>query len=580
MIAISYNAEAAQAFRGFGRFAGPVARRLGSYLLLVLTLLLPPVVCAQSQAEIKDAGLSGTLGIVETAPVVVNGEVRFHVVGVSAYPAKRRADEIARRIEALAKDPTFDPKTLRVKDAGAYHQIFPGESGKAIFRILEADAEFEGVSRTVLAETIRNTIAESINDYRHDHKPAVLLKNALYALGSIVVLTVLLYGVFWGFRRIVGFLEGRVKLRMQTLEARSQRILRGEQLWGLLHNALQMLRVLVVLILIYGFASFALSLFPQTRYTAHTLFQFVAAPLGDMVDAFIDFIPSLLFLVVWFYITRYGLKVTRGVFAAIDSRRLQIKGFEVEWAWPTYRIARLVIIIFALVIAYPYIPGSDSAAFQGVSILLGVLFSLGSTSVISNVIAGYTMTYRRAFRIGDRVKIGDTIGDVSEMRVLVTHVRTPKNEEVVIPNSTILNGEVTNYSTMARDQGLILHTTVGIGYDVPWRQVEAMLLLAAENTQGLLKEPVPFIRHKSLGDFAVNYELNAYCDNASQMVKLYTDMHRNIQDVFNENGVQIMSPAYKEDPAEPKIVPKEQWYTPPATEPRQASGVQRVQKGP
>jgi len=187
--------------------------------------------------------------------------------------------------------------------------------------------------------------------------------------------------------------------------------------------------------------------------------------------------------------------------------------------------------------------------------------------VISNVIAGYTMTYRRAFRIGDRVKIGDTVGDVAEMRILVTHVRTPKNEEVVIPNSTILNGEVTNYSTMARDEGLILHTTVGIGYDVPWRQVEAMLLAAAENTEGLLKEPKPFIRQKSLGDYAVNYELNAYCDNASYMVELYTKMHRNIQDVFNENGVQIMSPAYKEDPAEPKVVPKDRWYTSPANEP-------------
>ena len=198
---------------------------------------------------------------------------------------------------------------------------------------------------------------------------------------------------------------------------------------------------------------------------------------------------------------------------------------------------------------------------------MGVLFSLGSTSVVSNVIAGYTMTYRRAFRIGDRVKIGDNVGDVMEMRVLVTHIKTPKNEEVVIPNSTILNGEVTNYSTMAREQGLILHTMVGIGYDVPWRQVEAMLLQAAESTEGLLKEPGPFVRQKSLGDFAVNYELNAYCGDATQMMKLYSEMHQNIQDVFNENGVQIMSPAYRGDPAEPKIVPKEQWYTPPATRP-------------
>ena len=566
MLTTLFISEAAQPFRREGRFADPVVRRLGSLLLLMITLLLPPVVCAQSQTEIKDAEPPGAFEIVDTAPVVVNGRVRFHVVGVSAYPAERRAHEIARRIEALAQDPKFDPKTLRIKDVGDYHQILPNEGGKPILGVLQADAEFEGVLRTVLAETLRKSIAESISDYRYDHKPEVLIKNALYALASTLVLVALLYGLFWGFRRLNSFLERRVKLGMQKLEARSKRIIRGEQLWLLLYGALRLLRTFIVLFLIYVFANFALSLFPQTRYIANRLFQFVVSPLGDMVDAIIDFIPSLVFLVVLFYITRYGLKVVRSVFAAIDTRRLQIKGFEAEWAWPTYRLVRLGIIIFALVIAYPYIPGSDSAAFQGISILLGVLFSLGSTSVISNVIAGYTMTYRRAFRIGDRVKIGDTVGDVMEMRVLVTHLRTPKNEEVVIPNSTILNGEVTNYSTMARDQGLILHTIVGIGYDVPWRQVEAMLLLAAERSEGLLKEPKPFIRQKSLADFAVNYELNAYCGDASRMMALYTEMHRNIQDVFHENGVQIMSPAYKEDPAEPKVVPKERWYTPPATE--------------
>jgi len=564
------NSKSAQPSSGTLWFAEPVGCILGSFLLLLLTLLLPSIVYAQSQSEGIDAEPSGIFGLAETAPVVVNGKVRFHVVGVSAYPAKRRAHEIGKRIEALAQDKKYDAKTLRVKDAGAYHQIFPGEKGKAIFRVLEADAESEGVLRTVLAETLRNSIGESIEEYRHDHKPAVLTRNALYAMGSTAVLVVLLYGVFWVFRRLDRFLESRVKLHMENLEARTQRIFRREQLWGLLHGALRLLLTLVVLILIYGFTNFALSLFPQTRYAAHMLLQFVAGPLGGMITAIIDFIPDFILLVVLFFITRYGLKLSRGVFTAIDNKRLKIKGFETDWAWPTYRLVRMGIIIFALVIAYPFIPGSESAAFKGVSVLLGVLFSLGSTSVISNVIAGYTMTYRRAFRIGDRVKIGTTIGDVTEMRVLVTHLITPKNEEVVIPNSTILNGEVTNYSTMARDQGLILHTTVGIGYDVPWRQVEAMLLLAAENIEGLLKEPKPFIRQKSLGDYAVNYELNVYCDNASKMIEFYTEMHRNIQDIFNENGVQIMSPAYKEDPAEAKIVPKERWFTSPAKETGQA----------
>ena len=564
----SYPDEAAQSCHDTGSFTGRVTFRFASFLLLVITLLLPSIVCANSQTNNKDTSPTSVLQSVDTAPVVVNGKIRFHVVGVSAYPAKRRASEVAQRIEALARNSEYDTKTLLIKDTGAYHQILPADGGKPILAVLEADAQFEGISRTVLADTIRKSIAESIKEYRYDHQPDVLINNALYALGSLVVLITVLFVVFWVFRRLYAFLQPRVASRMLNLETRSQHIFRGDQLWGLLRNALQLIRTLIVLFIIYVFANFALSLFPQTRYAADKLFQFVFAPVSHMTEAVIGFIPDLVFLLVLFFITRYVLKLARGVFTAIDTGRLQFKGFETEWAWPTYRIVRLFIFIFALVIAYPFIPGSDSAAFQGISVLLGVLFSLGSTSVISNVIAGYTMTYRRAFRIGDRVKIGKTVGDVTEMRVLVTHVKTPKNEEVIIPNSTILNGEVTNYSTMARVQGLILYTTVGIGYEVPWRQVEAMLLLAAENTDGLLKEPKPFIRQKSLADFAVNYELNVYCDDASQMMKLYTGMHRNIQDVFNENGIQIMTPAYREDPPEPKVVPKEQWYTPPVNEPR------------
>lgn len=566
MLTISCDFKAADPIRGFGKFAAPVGCKLGSLLLLAIILLLPRTVCAQSQTESSDAVTSGVFGIAETAPVVVNGRVRFLVAGVSAYPAERRAREIAKRIEVLAKDPLFDPKTLRIKDVGAYHQILSGESGRVISTVLEADAQSEGVLRTVLAEVFQKSIVESIKDYRYDRQPAVITKNAIYALASMVVLVLLLFAVIWGFRRLIGFLESRLKDHIQKLKARSKNIFRGEKLWDYLHGILRMLRGLVVVILIYVYLNFALNLFPQTRYTAEKLFQFLVNPLGGMVDAVINFIPSLVFLVVLFFITRLGLRMVRSVFAAIEDNRLQIKGFETEWAWPTYKIARLVIIIFSLVIAYPYIPGSESAAFKGISIMLGVLFSLGSTSVISNVIAGYAMTYRRAFRIGDRVKIGETVGDVIERRILVTHLITPKNEEVVIPNSSILSGEVTNYSTMARAQGLILHTTVGIGYEVPWRQVEAMLLLAADQTEGLLKEPKPFIRQKSLADFAVNYELNAYCSDASKMMKLYTEMHRNIQDIFNEHGVQIMTPAYKEDTAEPKIVPKERWYTSPATE--------------
>ena len=174
------------------------------------------------------------------------------------------------------------------------------------------------------------------------------------------------------------------------------------------------------------------------------------------------------------------------------------------------------------------------------------------------------MTYRRAFRVGDRIKVGDIVGEVTEVRLQVTHVRSLKNEDVVIPNSVILNSAVVNYSTLAASQGLVLHTTVGIGYETPWRQVEAMLLMAAGRTPRLLKEPPPYVLQKSLGDFAVNYELNACTDRPGEMNAIYTELHRNILDVFNEYGVAIMTPAYEGDPEQPKLVPKDRWYAEPA----------------
>ncbi len=393
------------------------------------------------------------------------------------------------------------------------------------------------------------------------------MKNALHALARTLGLVAVLFGVFWGFRHLQASLEKRIKRRIEQLEAKSLRIVQAERVWSVLLTALRVLRALIVLVVVYVFLNFVLSLFPWTRHFARTLLRVVSDPVIAMATSVADYVPNLAFLILLFFIVRYVIKVLREIFVALGRGRLSIRGFETEWAIPTYRIVRVVVIVFAVVLAYPYIPGSDSQAFKGISILFGVLFSLGSTSLISNVIAGYTMTYRRAFRIGDRVRIGNTLGDVTDMRLLVTHVRTLKNEEVVIPNSTILNSEVVNYSTLVKQRGLILHTTVGIGYETPWRQVEAMLLMAAERTTGISEQPPPFVLQTALRDFAVNYELNAYCGDEKQTTALYSELHRNIQDVFNEYGVQIMTPAYEADTAEPKVVPKAKWYAEPAAPP-------------
>jgi len=304
-----------------------------------------------------------------------------------------------------------------------------------------------------------------------------------------------------------------------------------------------------------------------TRPIAEHILDYVLSPLTTIVNGFIGQIPNLLFLTVLVLLARYILKVMRIFFLGVERQRVKLPGFYPEWAKSTYRLLSFLVVAFFLVIAFPYIPGSDSLAFKGVSVFAGVLFSLGSQSTVSNMVAGFALTYRRAFRVGDRVKIADFTGDVMETRLQVTILRTVKNEEIVVPNSMILIGHVINYSAEARERGLILHTSVTIGYDTPWRQVHALLLMAARKTSGLLTEPSPFVLQQSLDDFYVTYELNVYTDKPEKMAAFYSELHQNIQDAFNEYGVQIMSPNYEADRAEPAVVPKERWYAPPAEPP-------------
>jgi small-conductance mechanosensitive channel len=243
-------------------------------------------------------------------------------------------------------------------------------------------------------------------------------------------------------------------------------------------------------------------------------------------------------------ITRYTLRVLKFVAEAIERGELPVKGLHPEMARPTYQLARLAVVLFALVVAFPYLPGGQSDAFKGISIFLGLLLSLGSSSAVSNVLAGLVLTYMRPYRAGDRVKIADTTGDILQKSLLVTRLRTIKNVEVVIPNGSILSSQILNYSALARTRGLILNTTVTIGYDAPWRTVRDLLVTAALHTEGILPDPAPFVLQTSLNDFHISYELNVYTDRANEIQDTYSKLHEAIQDSFNAAGVEIMSPTF------------------------------------
>jgi small-conductance mechanosensitive channel len=505
---------------------------------------------------------------VETAPVIIDGTTLFRVRGATAYPAERRAERIRTTIIEVAGDTSIGLDEFNVEHLDDRSTI--SVRGRPIVNIYEVDAQVESLDRDLLSQVYLGRILEVVADYREARSGGTLLRNAAFMLAITGVLVVLLWGTRALFRRLDTWIERHVKKGVQELASKSHYIIQAGPLWGLIAGLLRLLRVVIYLVLVYFYLNTVLGLFPWTRPAAKVLLQLILNPLLSVWTGFVGALPNLIFLVVLWFLVRYALKMIKAFFRGVGIGRIKLASFEAEWADPTYKIVRIAVIAFAIVLAYPYIPGSDSAAFKGVSVFLGVLLSLGSSSFIANLIAGLSMTYRGAFREGDLIRIGETTGTVEDVKLMVTRLRTPKNEKVILPNSNILSTDVINYTQAAKSEGLIVHSTVGIGYDTPWRQVEAMLLEAVSRTEGLQSDPSPFVLQEALGDFAVQYQVNAYWSGGRSLPRIRSDLHAHIQDVFNENGVQIMSPAYEADPEQPKVVPPERWFEAPAQKPEQA----------
>jgi small-conductance mechanosensitive channel len=533
---------------------------------LVCAVLLAACTAPAGYAQGRGDPSAGRVDVldatVSTAPVALDGEVLFRVRGVSSLPAVQRAAAIRQRIEAAAANPSLSLGELRIADAEG--QVAIVAAGQPIMVILPADAQLELVSPESLALAHLRRLQEAVASYRAARSPGALRRAAVQSL----VATLVLFGAILLSLRAAASLNRllvrRLESRIHSIGIQSFELMRAERIVTLMRSLVAGLRMATIAIAVFLYFGYVLRQWPWTRGLSRGLFGVALAPLQVIAEGFVRHLPSLIFLIVLFFVIRLTLKILRLFFDAVGRGAVMFGSFDPEWAQPTYKIVRLAVIAFGLVVAYPYIPGSESAAFKGVSLFLGVVFSLGSSTAISNIIAGYLMTYRRAFRVGDRVKVGNAIGEVLEVRLQVTHVRSIKNEEIVIPNAHILANEVVNYSSLARTRGLILHTKVGIGYETPWRQVEAMLLEAASRTAGLCREPLPFVLVKELGDFAVIYELNAYSHDVPTMHMQYTGLHRQILDVFNEYGVQIMTPKYETDPPAAKVVPPGSWYAAPA----------------
>lgn len=534
-----------------------ICRRIVLVLLVLTFTLLSQWYFSPAYAQPqKPAGL-------QSYPVMLDGRQILTIkVGTRARSPEERAAAISERIRKLADDRSTGVNAVMVEENEEYSAVVADD--RVIMGVYSADAGQEGMARADLAEMYAHSIREAISRYRSEYSVRSILIGACLAALSILAALVLLWLLGRLSARARTVIEVRFAERIKGLRIQSLELIRADRVKALVLGFLKTVKLIIALVITYACLHSIFAFFPWTRGFAAGLLSYVLIPIKMVGSGIVHAIPNLIVLVVIVIVTRYVLKVLHLVFENIERGAISFPGFDAEWAPLTHKLARLLFIIFVVIVAFPYIPGADTPIFKGISIFVGVLFSLGSQSALSNIIAGVALIYRRAFKVGDRIKINDIIGDVTELKLQTTRLRTVKNESVIIPNGVILNSNVINYTELAREKGLILHTQVTIGYDAPWRQVHAMLLTAAAKTSGLLKEPQPFVLQRSLDDFFVTYELNAYTDTPENMLQFYSDLHQNIQDVFNEYGVQIMSPHYIGDKPTPTYVPREHWYDPPA----------------
>ena len=534
-------------------------RGLGITLLMAFALVvlaLPGL--AQDQAEtsvdpdsvttaeepVTAATASDSVAVAEalgdsTAMVVLQGRDLFPVHGASVIGADDRAAALSEAIGEIARSFKYSSDDLTtIRDERIKGTLLM--CGRMYLgAVWEYEAEALGVTDAELAEERIGIIRQAIIDYRSDFSSGSIIKAVIYAAVATILLVVLLTVIARLRRR----LENSLEQRIGTLTL--FKVLKGEVLVDLFRAINRLVYFVTVIWMVLAYLNFLLSLFPWTYGIASQVYGLAAGPLKAFGTAFLEQIPSFFFLAFIILGTVFLLRGIRFFFHEIERGRIRISGFYPEWGRPTFNIVRLIVISFSIVVAFPYIPGSNSGAFKGMSLFIGLLVSIGSGGAMANVISGIILIYMRPFNIGDRIQIGETVGDVVDRNLLTTRLRTPKNERVTIPNTNILAGQIINFTSKARTKELILHTSVTIGYDVPWRQVYELLIGAAKASENVMEDPEPFVLQKGLNDFYIEYELNAYTDKPRQIPASYSELHQNIQDQFNEAGVEILSPHYR-----------------------------------
>ena len=476
-------------------------------------------------------------------PVVVEGDTLFYLYTKrGGYTPLQRAEMIDAAIMQLGKRFTLHPDSVYIESSDIVTDLMYGN--KVIASFTDQDGLWEGRSREQLATDKRKIVVQKLKELKEEHSLWQLGKRILYFVLVLAGQYLLFWLTGWLFRKLKVRIQKLKDTRLKPISIQNYELLDTQRQVNLLIFLSNLLRYVIMLLQLLITVPLLFAIFPQTKGLAYQIFSYIWNPIKNILVGIVDYIPNLFAILIICFAVKYLVRLVHYLSREVEAGRLKFGGFYPDWAMPTYHIIRFLLYAFMIAMIYPYLPGAKNGVFQGISVFVGLIISLGSSTVIGNVIAGRVITYMRPFKLGDRIQLNDTTGNVIEKTPLVTRIKTPKNEVVTIPNSFIMSSHTVNYSASAREYGLIIHSEVTIGYDVPWRQVHQLLIEAALNTPGVIDDPRPFVLETSLSDWYPVYQINAYIREADKLAQIYSDLHQNIQDRFNEAGVEIMSPHY------------------------------------
>ena len=476
-------------------------------------------------------------------PVVADGDTLFYLYTKrGGYTPQQRAQMTGSAIEELGRRFNLRPDSVSVDHSDIVSDLMYGN--KVLLSLTDQDALWEGVSRDSLANERRQNVVDKLHEMKAEHGIWRMAKRILYFVLVIVGQYFLFRLTNWLFRKLKVRILRLKDTKIKPVSIQGYELLDAQKQANLLVFLASVGRYILMGLQLLFTVPLIFIIFPQTEGLAYRLLGYIWNPIRGIFVGIIDYIPKLFTIIVIWYAVKYLVRFVLYLAREVEGGRLKINGFYPDWAMPTFHIIRFLLYAFMIAMIYPYLPGSNFGVFQGISVFVGLIVSLGSSTVIGNIIAGLVITYMRPFKIGDRIQLNDTTGNIIEKTPLVTRIRTPKNEVVTVPNSFVMSSHTVNYSTSAREYGLIIHSEVSIGYDIPWRKVNELLIDAALNTPGVVDDPRPFVLETSLSDWYPVYQVNAYIKEADKMPQIYSNLHQNIQDKFNEAGIEIMSPHY------------------------------------